>query len=187
MGKVIIHNMKLQVSDIKDTIHDIKVLKDNIKVASEDIVRALVESGEQVANEVNASAPSSGTERSQVISAITEHGNAGYVALTGPGAVYDEFGTGEEGSAHSHPAKQFASRPLNPYNSGPTIKVNKQGTHYWRYPAMAGRPYFKKNGVTYGIPAGKQIFTASIHVRQIKNSVAQETLNESLQFFKKTE
>lgn len=185
MGKTITHNLKLTVADIKDTIKDINFLKDNLKVAGQEIVESLVESGGEIASQVNANAPSSNMQASTVVSRITENGTSGYIALVGPGAVYDEFGTGDQGATNPHPAKDFASRPLNPYNSGETIRIDKNGAHYWIYKPMANRPYFDKHGRTHGIPAGKQIFTASVHVRTIKDKVVKEKVNESLQYLRK--
>lgn len=184
MGKVIKRNMKLTVSDIKDTVNNLQFLKDNIKTAGEDIITELVKAGYEEAVMTNATAAQSGTEPSYVIQRITEHGNAGYIALVGRNAVYDEFGTGEQGASNPHPMKDNASRPLNPYNSGPTIKIDKNGHYYWIYRPMAGRPYFTETGYTNGIPAGKQIFNADRYIRRIKNDVIKEKLNESIQFFK---
>ena len=185
MGKVIKRHMKLTVFDIKDTVEDLKFLKSNIKVASEDIVKELVIAGYEEAVMTNAVAPQSGTDASYVIQRITKRENAGYVALVGRNAVYDEFGTGEEGARRPHPKKDEASRPLNPYNSGPTIKIDKKGHYYWMYSPMASRPYFTKTGYTNGIPAGKQIYNADMYIRKIKNDVIKEKLNDSIQFFKK--
>lgn len=185
MGKVITRHMKLGVFDIKDTVEDLKFLKNNIKTASEDIVEKLVSAGYEEASITNASAPQSGIEPSVVIQRITENRNKGYVALVGRNAVYDEFGTGEEGARRPHPKKDEASRPLNPYNSGPAIKIDKNGHYYWMYGPMASRPYFTETGYTNGIPAGKQIYNADMYIRKIKNDVIKEKLNESVQFFKK--
>lgn len=184
MGRVVKRKIELTVSDIKNTINDLMFLKDNIKTANEDIVRELVEAGYEEAVMTNATAPQSGIEPSYVIQRITEHGNAGYVALVGKNAVYDEFGTGEQGASNPHPKKDEASRPLNPYNSGPTIKMDKNGHYYWMYKPMANRPYFTETGYTNGIPAGKQIYNANMYIRKIKNDVIKEKLNESVQFFK---
>lgn len=187
MGKVITRHMKLGVFDIKDTIEDLKFLKSNIKITSEDIVKELVIAGYEEAVMTNAVAPQSGTESSVVTQGIgkNENKDEGYVALIGRNAVYDEFGTGEEGASNPHPMKDSASRPLNPYNSGPTIKIDKKGHYYWMYSPMASRPYFTKTGYTNGIPAGKQIYNADMYIRKIKNDVIKEKLNDSIQFFKK--
>ena len=188
MGKVITRHMKLGVFDIKDTVEDLKFLKSNIKTASEDIIEKLVSAGYEEASITNASAPQSGIEPSVVIQRITENRNKGYVALVGRNAVYDVFGTGEEGARRPHPKKDKASRPLNPYNSGPHIFYNQfAGVYQWRYRPMAGKPYFTETGLTQGIPAGKQIYNADMRVRKIKNDVIKETLNESIQFFEKKE
>lgn len=186
MGKVIKRNMKLTVFDIKDTVEDLKFLKSNIKTASEDIVKELVIAGYEEAVMTNAVAPQSGIEPSYVTQGIgkNEDKDEGYVALIGRNAVYDEFGTGEEGARRPHPKKDNVNPPLNPYNSGPAIKIDKNGHYYWMYKPMASRPYFTETGYTNGIPAGKQIYNADMYIRKIKNNVIKEKLNESIQFLK---
>lgn len=81
------------------------------------------------------------------------------VIASGKQILYDEFGTGERGKSHPHTEKSRYS--LMPYNSGETIRIDKNGNHYWYW-----------NGFrTYGVPAGMFIFD-SINV--MANGVARE-------------
>lgn len=175
----------LSPAGIKDAIETLGFLKSNINLASQEIVKQLVEVGKEQANLTNGTAISSGREKSIVIGWTTENKTKGYVALTGPNAVYDEFGTGEEGLASPHPMKNSASRELNPYNSGPMVRklIDENGRHYWIYTPNANIPNYDKNGKTYGIPAGKQIYNAAKEVRARKDDVIKKNLNASVKAF----
>lgn len=173
--------MKITLSkaSIKNAIDALDFLKDNIKVANEDIVETLVGIGFKTASDINESSPQSGLTKSEVIQKITEAKTKGYVALVGPGAIYDEFGTGDEGASDPHPMKN--DFPLNPYNSGPTIFYNQSiGKNQWHYGPMAGKPYFTDTGLTSGIPSGKQIYNASKEVRARKDDVIAKELNSAV-------
>ena len=181
--------MKIQLSEasIKNAIDLIKTLEDNINVANENIVDRLVDEGQQYAAYYNALMTYAvGKNNARVVPSKTLGGvkSKGSIALTGTDAVYYEFGTGEEGLHNPHPIKEnFA---LNPYNSGPTIKVNKQGQHYWYVPKGKYVPsqYVRANGYTQGVPAGKQMYMTAQHLRSIKNNIIKEELNGAIQKFK---
>lgn len=177
--------VKLSPYGIKDAIAKINFLKDNIALASKEIIEELVNSGKSTAKILNKRAPHSGTEPSIVLGKITENGNKGYIALTGDSAVYDEFGTGEEGASNPHPLK--GNFGLNPYNSGPFVSthINKNGKHYWFYGKMKGEPYFdSKTGYTEGIPSGKQMYNTSKYIREIKDDVIKHKIQKALQKYK---
>lgn len=176
--------LELSKSSVNDTLQRVRFMKDQIKVATEDTILELVKEGIKVGNTYNASAPQSGVEPSVVIGEPTGDGTTGYVSLYGPNAVYDEFGTGEEGSNHPHPQK--GDFPLNPYNSGPTIFYNQfANAHQWRYRPMAGRPYFTKDGLTQGIPAGKQMYNTAQYLQSVKGYIARKNFNNALKIFNK--
>lgn len=178
--------MKIELSQygLKDAIDRIEFLKDNVKIASEDILTDLVNKGVSMGSTLNASAPKSGVEPSVVIGKITDNKNKGYVALTGDSAVYDEFGTGEEGASDPHPLK--GNFGLNPYNSGPHIFYNQFAARYqWYYYPMKGRPYFTPSGLTSGIPSGKQMYNTSRYLREIKDDIVKNKIHEALKILKK--
>ena len=182
--------VKLSVYSIKDTIKRLEFLKDNINNASQDIVGDLVEVGETTANQINSMAIPSGTQKSIVIGRVTENGTKGYVALTGPNAVYDEFGTGEEGLASPHPMKETTSRRLNPYNSGPYVSTHINpftGKHYWIIPDTYFVPseYVENTGYTEGIPSGKQMYNTDNYIKFIKRNVIEQEFNKAVKKFNK--
>ncbi len=147
----------------------------------ENIIERLCDSGYKYASVLNASAPSSGQEKSTV--EVSIENNAGKIYLSGPNAVYDEFGTGEEGLHNPHPLHDEYG--LNPYNSGPKIFYNQFAARYqWFYPPMAGMPYFTPTGYTSGIPAGKQMYNTLNYLRGIKNDIVAEEINSALQTLK---
>lgn len=163
--------IKLSEAGIKDAIDKIDFLKDNIKVANQNIVAELVREGCETAAIYNVNALHSSVEIPTVVGKITNNGLKGYVALTGDAAVYDEFGTGENGLDNPHPMK--GNFGLNPYNSGPVVSVNineKTGRHYWFY-----------RGYTEGIPAGKQMYKTANELRKVKNDIVTKEINSALQ------
>ena len=160
---------------IVDTIHRLEFLKDNIIVGNYNVVKALVDKGAEIANRYNASAPQSSVKKSTIRGVVLDGGRKGYVALIGDSAVYDEFGTGEEGAANPHPLK--GNYNLNPYNSGPIVSANinpETGRHFWYY-----------NGkITEGIPSGKQMYNTAKDLRAEKNTIIKTEMENVLKRFR---
>lgn len=173
-------NISLSVTNINDLIKTVNGLHTDIENSETVVVKQLTKKGAEIGNLTNNIAPQSGLQKSQVIYRITDKGTKGYVALKGPSAVYDEFGTGTEGAKNAHPLKGQTTTHLNPYNSGPYIKRGEDGHLYWVYKPMAGKPYFDKKGHTQGIPSGKQMYTASTYVKFIKDSVIEKEFNSMI-------
>lgn len=180
--------IRLNKESINTAIEKLNNLREEItNISLTRIVDRLVNEGASEANDYTMGAPQSGLEASRVVSKTLKSGLAGYVALVGPNAVYDEFGTGEEGAADPHPLK--GNFGLNPYNSGYFVsrQVDDKGLHYWIYKPMSGNSYFDIDdikGKTYGIPSGKMIYHASTHVRNIKDQIVKDELNATVKKFK---
>ncbi len=93
------------------------------------------------------------------------------IGMRGKQAIYEEYGTGTEGEANSHPLKDISG--LNPYNSGKTIRKASeavsqltaipQGELYWTYKDENGKIQY-----TTGVPAGKEVYNA---LKSIKNEI----------------
>lgn len=179
--------IQLTEASVKDAIERLKTFRSNIKVANEDIVSNLVDSGHEYANYYNSLMTfATGKNNTTVIPSKDLNGteSRGSVALTGEDAVYYEFGTGDEGQNDPHPIKDRFG--LNPYNSGPTIRTNKSGQHYWYVPRGKYIPsqFVKSNGYTRGVPAGKQMYMTAQHLRSIKNDIISKELNGAITKFK---
>ena len=162
-------------------VDNLTTVSENLQYAATQIVARLCEDGKQRAVILNASAPSSNAQKS--IADEKHEGYAGSISLTGPGAVYDEFGTGEKGNADPHPLKDFYG--LNPYNSGPMVSthINVNGLHYWFAPHNSPQLMYP-NGYTEGIPSGKQMYNTLQYVREIKRDVIKEQINDSMNILK---
>ena len=181
--------MKLRLStyDVNDFTKKLRFLESDIEDASIEIVNELVDEGTFIAKQLNASAPKSGLVDNDIIpvhSKVSENGKAkGSITMQGENAVYDEFGTGDQGAENPHPAKgKFG---LNPYNSGPTIFYNQfAGRNQWYYKPMAGRPYFTEYGATEGIPAGKQMYTTAKMLKKKKKKIAKAIVRDMLRKYK---
>ena len=165
-------------TNLVDNVH---AIGDDLRDAAHEIVKQLCEDGGQRATLLNASAPSSNAKKSIVDNPYEKY--TGRILLTGNGAVYDEFGTGEQGSADPHPIKDFYG--LNPYNSGPMVSthVNINGLHYWFAPHNSPQRMYP-NGYTEGIPSGKQMYNTLQYVKEIKEDIIKEKISDSLSYHK---
>jgi len=181
--------MKLRLSTygVNDFIKKLRLLESDIEDASIEIVNELVDEGTFIATQLNASAPKSGLVDNDIIpvhSKVSRNGKAkGSITMQGENAVYDEFGTGDQGAENPHPVKgKFG---LNPYNSGPMIFYNQlTGRHQWYYRPMAGKPYFTSDGITEGIPSGKQMYTTAKELKKKKNKITKTILKDMLGKYK---
>ena len=180
--------MKLILSEygINETREDILYLRKTIKDTTKLAVRKIMEAGIDQAKLLNSVAPKTGVEENQIYGTSSKDGYSRQVVMSGPNAIYDEFGTGEEGAADPHPLKSKFG--LNPYNSGPYVSthVNKNGKHYWFYRPMASiEPrYFKKSGYTQGTPSGKQMYNTLRYLEKNKKNIVNEEFNNALNIFR---
>lgn len=166
-----IKTIKCEISSqgIDNVINKLKSLKSGLKEADNKIV---AEMGnfvkDQVAANLAATPYKDGNEDTIPFLEIT--GNKAKAGMRGIQSVYNEFGTGTKGQNSPHPEKSKFS--LNDYNSGRKIKVSKSGNLFWIY---------TKNGekiATQGIPAGKQVFNASILLKGKKNEIIRKRVGE---------
>lgn len=106
------------------------------------------------------------------------------IGIKGSQSIYDEFGTGTYGEQKPHPIKgQFN---LNNYNSGKTIRINKDnsttatendipvGTLYWTY-KYQGIKYY-----TMGRPAGMHVYHASTKIKRRFKNLSRRRVREWL-------
>lgn len=175
--------IELGVESINKAISRLNNFSEEVTdIAPEKIVDTMLWHGVRILNQYNSSAPKSGIEDNTVDKRNNKDGS-GSLILFGPNAIYDEFGTGEEGASDPHPLKNYYD--LNPYNSGPFIFYNElAGRYQWRYQPMAGRPYFTDNGLTSGIPSGKMMYNTANDLNDIKTNVAKRRLNDTVKKFK---
>ena len=179
IGNLPISKIHTKVDDLKKRFEGLS--KDLKVTVPGRIVDDICDAGVDKANELNDDAPRSGVDgvtiKKQKDKGVDNHG---LIVMSGNDAVYDEFGTGEEGASDPHPMKSEFG--LNPYNSGPFVSthIDDNGRHYWFYSDMEGMPYFYEGGLTYGIPSGKQMYNTLQYVRQIKGEIISKHINESL-------
>lgn len=77
------------------------------------------------------------------------------ITVSGPQVIYDEYGTGEVGLNNPHPNPGiYTGGTIQPYLSGPTIKVDRNGNFYWTF--NDGGKFHR----THGVPAGAFIYSA---------------------------
>ena len=180
--------MKLVLSDsgINEVRDNILYLRSTIKDATKLAVRKVMEEGIDKAKDLNAVAPKTGVEENQIYGTSSKDGYSRQVVMSGPNAIYDEFGTGEKGAAKPHPLK--SNFGLNDYNSGPYVSthINRKGKHYWFYrPAARVEPrYFKRNGYTEGTPSGRQMYNTLRYLEKNAKDIVREEFDNALHIFR---
>lgn len=124
--------------------------------ASKEIVEDLSNYGLEQMQRIYSEAQSKYEDSTPMDFSITGNEKEKTVSMSGPQALYDEFGTGTIGEQNPHPIKNEFG--LNPYNSGPTIRKAgknvpgiKEGDLYWTYRDEGGTVHY-----TQGIPAQKE-------------------------------
>lgn len=166
-----IKTIKCEISNqgIDSVINKLKTLKSGLKEADNKIV---TEMGNFVKDQVTANLAATqykdGNEDTTPFLEIT--GNKAKAGMRGSQSVYNEFGTGTQGQNSPHPMK--SNFGLNPYNTLKHPRVSKNGNLFWIY---------TKNGekiATQGIPAGKQVFNASILLKGKKNEIIRKRVGE---------
>lgn len=182
--------LKLSVYDVTRLINELEYLSDTIDTAGETIVDKLVDAGVEKAKELNAIAPKSGLGNNYIYGKHAKRGEGGHVVMQGDDAVFDEFGTGEEGASDPHPLAgviNFSMPPYSGYITGPVVSKNinpETGKHFWYYKPMAGKPYFKEDGYTEGIPSGKQMYNTLQYLRKQKSKIASNEIKDAIKIFK---
>lgn len=149
-----------------------KLYKDELKVAdkrigtacAEELKERIIENYADFCSKMEAAGDPQ--ERGDIVVWVEEETPGRYsIGATGEQVIYDEFGTGENGMLFPHPLK--SQYDLEPYNSGPTIRTDQYGMHYWVY----------NDRVTYGVPSGQFMYKA---VRELADRRANEIAVEDL-------
>lgn len=188
--------MKLKLSEygISSLINDIEYLGDTLTDTGKSIVDKLVDTGIEKARELNNSAPRSGLHENTIDgekAKLIGDKYSGSIYMTGEDAIFDEFGTGEEGASNPHPLAgviQFSVPPYSGYITGPNVStlINpSNGRHYWIYKPNASLPSYREDGYTEGIPSGKQMYNTLQYLRQETKGIAKSVISEALLNFKK--
>lgn len=170
--------LKLTAYSITDMIERINTLQDDIKVACEDITSELVDIGLKLAIENDNYSADTGNNDYSFVNDVD--GSKGYIAMVGKDSVYVEFGTGDVGERQPHPLHNKIPG-INPYNSGPTIRLDDMGHHYWVYPPMENASdYYFEGGLTYGIPTGAQMYNTLLELKEQVPSVTKKHLSQAI-------
>lgn len=178
--------MNFKIVFKKTTISELKkkyqYIAENVDKLEETIIKDLKEIG---LKEIQNSLSNSNFEASEPISIIDEDRSIG---IKGTQALYDEYGTGTVGGLNSHPEKGSAPIPLDAYNSGKTIRMNKReksvkkndgtggdippNTLYWTY-KFEGRKIY-----TQGRPAGMHIYKAKNKIKSQMDKIIKKRVGE---------
>lgn len=153
-------NMNVSTKDINSLLNKLKTFSSDWKKLPNDIANEVAIGGKKYLDELYGESKTDQTIDIGSISTEIRPDSTGYSLIaSGKDVLYAEFGTGENGADNPHPRKgEFG---LNPYNSGPTIKINSHtGRHFWWY-----------QGYSEGNASGKQMYLTSDYIR--KNLIKQ--------------
>ena len=181
MQKII--RLELTEADIDRAI---KTLEENEKIMY-DIAKAVVkDASEYGLKQMKLNYKNSGTKPSTDLRfAIAGNDYEKSIGMTGPQAIYEEFGTGTMGAQQPHPLKNNFN--LNPYNSGKTIRENKSGNSeasfrlipegglYWTYYDESGTKQY-----TQGIAAQKEVYDSMMATIKKTPSIIKKRTREML-------
>lgn len=175
----------LSVSGLNDLLKKVNNLKSNLQKADKNIVDKLADYVlDEVQNNYSATPFKDGNDDVSFFKKGTDTKKT--VGAMGKQVLYNEFGTGTQGQQNPHPKKNNFS--LNPYNNrqGTTIRPNKNanstatangvpvGSLYWTYKKGEHKIY------TTGIPAGMQVFNASISLKNKKRQIIKQEVSDAL-------
>ena len=163
----------LSVSGLKELQAKINELNTDLKKSCDNITKELSDIAQkEIQKNYSASYYTDGNDDCEQFKEKIEDGYK--VGVKGSQVLYREFGTGTEGLNKPHPMKNNFN--LNDYNSGKKIReakittnINKGvllGEKYWTYKNSNGEII-----VTQGIPAGKEVFDASLILKKEKQNI----------------
>lgn len=158
--------VNLDTNELASLIKRLRTFSNDLQKLPKEVTKEIANIGKEFLENQYATTQTDQTIDIDTISVdVVEKSNGYSIIASGEEVVYAEFGTGEEGSENPHPQKSEFN--LNPYNSGPTIKINREtGRHFWWY-----------NGYSEGNPSGKQLFNTS---KFLKDNVVKKVIKEKV-------
>lgn len=169
----------LDIRQIDDLMKRLTDLSKDLKKMPNEIVNELGEIGLDKLNE-KYSQRKKDANITDINTSIRPSENRCDILSQGKDVIYEEFGTGDEGSKDPHPDKSRYN--LNDYNSGKYIRdANERSAEhgitsgkYWTY---------EKNGTIYytqGVPSGKEMFDTSNYLRNTIPDVLRKKASDVL-------
>ena len=171
----------LSTKELDELVRNLDNWADMMKKASANIVKDLADYGLDRMMQIYSEAQGQYEDTTPMDFSITGSETEKTVSMSGPQALYDEFGTGTIGEQNPHPIKNEFG--LNPYNSGPTIRVAGENTNgikagelYWTYKDEGGTIHY-----TQGIPAQKEGYDSLKDTIKAAPSIIKKRMEETLQ------
>lgn len=166
-----IKTIKVSLSEkgLDDLIGRLTVLKYGLQEADDKIVKEMAELVErEVSTNLSKTTFKDGNEDAKAYSII--NGKKAEAGMRGSQVVYDEFGTGTKGAkGPEHPKR--GEHNLRDFNSGP--KIDPITGVWWYYSNEKGKVVD-----TTGIPAGLQVFNASMSLNNKKEEIIKKRVGE---------
>ena len=111
----------LSTKELDELVRNLDNWADMMKKAGANIVKDLADYGLDRMMQIYSEAQGQYEDTTPMDFSITGSETEKTVSMSGPQALYDEFGTGTIGEQNPHPIKNEFG--LNPYNSGPLILI----------------------------------------------------------------
>lgn len=171
----------VSLNNIDKVISALEQFNNDINELSKDVPKIIAEEGKNYLDRQYSKSPNRmdpNIDFSNITTGIEEIEGGYKLFARGKDVLYEEFGTGDEGQRHQHPAKSKYS--LNPYNSGPYIRdvntLNDNASYtkedLQKIGITSGKFwYYEKNGKGYytqGIPAGKEMWDTRNYLKSNK-------------------
>ena len=171
----------LDIKQIGDLIKSLNALSKTLEKMPNELVNELGALGLDKLNE-KYSQRKQDENITDISTSIKPSENRCDILSQGKDVIYEEFGTGDEGSKDGHPWKWQMPVKLNPYNSGKYIRNANESSaqhgitdgKYWTY---------KKDGdikYTQGVPSGKEMFETSNYLKETIPDVLKKKASDVL-------
>lgn len=161
-----VRKVNLDTTELSRLINNLRSFSNDLKRLPSDISKEVADIGLEYLENLYSNTQTDQTiDLSDLRCEVVETSQGHSIVASSAEILYAEFGTGEEGVDDPHPLKSDFG--LNPYNSGPTIKINSNnGRHFWWY-----------NGYSEGNPSGKQMFQTH---KFLKDNVIKKVMKEKV-------
>lgn len=169
----------LDIKQIDNLIKSLNNLSKTLKKMPTEVTNKIGELGLEILNE-KYSQRKQDVNITDIHTSLRPGDNKCDILSQGKDVVYEEFGTGDEGTRDPHPDKSKYN--LNDYNSGKYIRNANE--HSAEHGITSGKYWtYKKNGevnYTQGVPSGKEMFNTSKELKELIPKVLQEKASDVL-------
>lgn len=167
--------MKVELEGIESVIQALKKKRDSLPEKKREILLRLADVGENAASFYLSGAVYSGDPGEIFIYSRTEAEGKMAVYAEGPKVLFIEFGTGKEEFISSLHPKFYLVPPRGSYGKG---KGANPPWYYYGPPGTNGKDVGNGFSKTYGDPANRFMYQASLEIRSKVREIVEEVFND---------